>query len=154
MIYGDLDISLINEMPPGRKKVSTYVVDESYRARLNGFIKKTVSEGGQVYVVCPAIEEGDGGEVSLSDIQDDGIIQKPPLKAAIKCAEELSEALPELNVAFMHGKLKSEQKEAIMTSFECGDIDVLVSTTVIEVGVNVPNASLMIVENAERFGLS
>ena len=154
VMYGDIDISRIDEMPPGRQRVDTFVVDEGYRARLNGFIKKTVSEGGQVYVVCPAIEEGDSGEVSLFDIQEDGIKQKPPLKSAIKYAEELSEALPELNIAFMHGKLKSDQKEAIMNSFECGDIDVLVSTTVIEVGVNVPNASLMIVENAERFGLS
>ena len=151
VMYGDIDISRIDEMPPGRQRVDTFVVDEGYRARLNGFIKKTVSEGGQVYVVCPAIEEGDSGEVSLFDIQEDGIKQKPPLKSAIKYAEELSEALPELNIAFMHGKLKSDQKEAIMNSFECGDIDVLVSTTVIEVGVNVPNASLMI---AERFGLS
>ena len=154
VMYGDIDISRIDEMPPGRQRVDTFVVDGGYHDRLNGFIKKTVSEGGQVYVVCPAIEEGDGGEVSLSDIQEDGIRQRPPLKSAIKCAEELSEALPELSVAFMHGKLKSDQKEAIMTSFEAGDIDVLVSTTVIEVGVNVPNASLMIVENAERFGLS
>lgn len=154
VMYGDIDISRIDEMPPGRQRVDTFVVDEGYRARLNGFIKKTVSEGGQVYVVCPAIEENGGGEVSLFDIGDGGIAQKPPLKSAIRCAEEISEALPELNVAFMHGKLKSEQKEAIMNSFECGEIDVLVSTTVIEVGVNVPNASLMIVENAERFGLS
>lgn len=154
VMYGDIDISRIDEMPPGRQRVDTFVVDEGYRARLNAFIKKTVDEGGQAYVVCPAIEEGDSGEVSLFDIQEDGIKQKPPLKSAIKYAEELSEALPELNIAFMHGKLKSDQKEAIMNSFECGDIDVLVSTTVIEVGVNVPNASLMIVENAERFGLS
>ena len=154
VMYGDIDISRIDEMPPGRQRVDTFVVDEGYRPRLINFIKKTASEGGQIYVVCPAIEEKDGGEVDLFDITDEGIRQKPPLKAAIKFAEELSEALPELNIAFLHGKLKSDQKEAIMTSFECGDIDVLVSTTVIEVGVNVPNASLMIVENAERFGLS
>ncbi len=154
VMYGDIDISRIDEMPPGRQRVDTFVVDEGYRPRLINFIKKTASEGGQIYVVCPAIEEKDGGEVDLFDITDEGIRQKPPLKAAIKFAEELSEALPELSIAFLHGKLKSDQKEAIMTSFECGDIDVLVSTTVIEVGVNVPNASLMIVENAERFGLS
>ncbi|MBQ4139868.1 MAG: ATP-dependent DNA helicase RecG [Clostridia bacterium] len=154
VMYGDIDISRIDEMPPGRQRVDTFVVDEGYRPRLINFIKKTASEGGQIYVVCPAIEENDSGEVSLYDINDDGIRKKPPLKAAIKFAEELSEALPELSVAFLHGKLKSDQKEAIMTSFECGDIDILVSTTVIEVGVNVPNASLMIVENAERFGLS
>ena len=155
--YGDLDMSVIDEMPPGRQRVDTFVVDENYRERLIAFIRKTVSEGGQVYVVCPSIEENatqDSSEVSLYDIGDNGIAKRPPLKAAIKYADELSEALPELTVAFLHGKLKSEQKDAIMTSFECGDINVLVSTTVIEVGVNVPNASLMIVENAERFGLS
>lgn len=155
VMYGDTDISRIDEMPPGRQKVDTFVVDEGYRARLIAFIKKTAAEGGQIYVVCPSIEENhDSGEVDLYDINDDGIRQKPPLKAAVEYAEQLSEALPELTAAFLHGKLKSEQKDAIMTSFECGDIDVLVSTTVIEVGVNVPNASLMIVENAERFGLS
>ncbi len=157
VMYGDIDISRIDEMPPGRQAVDTFVVDEGYRERLIAFIKKTVSEGGQVYVVCPSIEENpdrDSGEVDLLDIGDDGIYKRPPLKAAIEYAEQLSEALPELSIAFMHGKLKSDQKEAIMTSFECGDINVLVSTTVIEVGVNVPNASLMIVENAERFGLS
>jgi ATP-dependent DNA helicase RecG len=157
VMYGDIDISRINEMPPGRQRVDTFVVDENYRSRLIAFIKKTASEGGQIYVVCPSIEENpdrDPGEVDLYDIGDSGISKRPPLKAAIKYADELSAALPELSVAFLHGKLKSEQKEAIMTSFECGDIDVLVSTTVIEVGVNVPNASLMIVENAERFGLS
>ncbi len=157
VMYGDIDISRIDEMPPGRQAVDTFVVDEGYRERLIAFIKKTVSEGGQVYVVCPSIEENpdrDSGEVDLYDIGDDGIYKRPPLKAAIEYAEQLSEALPELSIAFMHGKLKSDQKEAIMTSFECGEINVLVSTTVIEVGVNVPNASLMIVENAERFGLS
>lgn len=154
VMYGDIDISRINEMPPGRQRVDTFVVDETYRPRLISFIKKTVAEGGQVYVVCPSIDEGDSGEVDLLDINDEGIRKKPPLKSAIKHADELSEALPELSIAFLHGKLKSDMKEAIMTSFEAGDIDVLVSTTVIEVGVNVPNASLMIVENAERFGLS
>lgn len=157
VMYGDIDISRIDEMPPGRQKVDTFVVDEGYRERLIAFIRKTATDGGQVYVVCPSIEEDpdrDSGEVALYDINDDGIHQRPPLKAAIEYAEQLSEALPDLSIAFMHGKLKSDQKEAIMNSFECGDIDVLVSTTVIEVGVNVPNASLMIVENAERFGLS
>ena len=157
VMYGDTDISRIDEMPPGRQRVDTFVVDENYRERLIAFIRKTVAEGGQVYVVCPSIEENpdsDSSEVSLYDIGDGGIAKKPPLKAAIKYADELSEALPELTVAFLHGKLKSDQKDAIMTSFEYGDINVLVSTTVIEVGVNVPNASLMIVENAERFGLS
>lgn len=157
VMYGDLDISRIDEMPPGRQRVDTFVVDDGYRERLIAFIRKTCAEGGQVYVVCPSIEEDpnrDSGEVNLYDITDAGIQKKPPLKAAVEYAESLSKDLPELSIAFMHGKLKSDQKDAIMTSFECGDIDVLVSTTVIEVGVNVPNASLMIVENAERFGLS
>ncbi|MBR3965295.1 MAG: ATP-dependent DNA helicase RecG [Clostridia bacterium] len=155
-VYGDLDISKIDEMPAGRQRVDTFTVDESYRTRLNAFIEKTVGEGGQVYVVCPAIEENatPSGEVELSDIGMDGIEQKPPLKAATVYAEELSEALPSVSVALVHGKMKAAEKEAVMTTFSAGDIDVLVSTTVIEVGVNVPNASLMIVENAERFGLS
>ncbi len=157
VMYGDLDISTIDELPPGRQTVDTFVVDESYRERLIAFIRKSVSEGGQVYIVCPSVEESgksDGGEVDLCDITDGGISKKPPLKAAVSYADELSKRLPELVVGFIHGKLKSSQKEAIMNSFECGDINVLVSTTVIEVGVNVPNATLMIIENAERFGLS
>ena len=158
MMYGDLDISLIDEMPPGRKRVDTFVVDESYRERLNLFIKKQVNEGHQVYIVCPSVEEKrddmdnasdyDPFALALEDVQ-------PPLKAAVEYAENLQEnVFPELNVAFIHGKLKSKEKDRIMMEFANGSIDVLVSTTVIEVGVNVPNATLMIVENAERFGLS
>jgi len=156
VLYGDLDISKIDQMPAGRQKVDTYSVDGSMRDRIDGFIRSTVSDGGQVYIVCPSIEESgiDSGEVELGDITDEGIRSKPPLKAATKYAAELSEKMPELSVALIHGKLKAAAKEAIMNSFAAGDIDVLVSTTVIEVGVNVPNASLMIVENAERFGLS
>ena len=158
VLYGDLDISKIDEMPVGRQKIDTYLVDESKRERVNAFIEKTAAEGGQCYIVCPSIEEKeadyDAGEVSLDDISDMGITPKTPLKAATKYAEELQKALPNLTVALIHGKLKAAQKEAIMTGFAAGDIDVLVSTTVIEVGVNVPNASLMIIENADRFGLS
>lgn len=158
VLYGDTDISKIDEMPAGRQRVETFVVGESYRERINRFIQKTCAEGGQVYVVCPSIEEeadgGDSGEFSFDEITDDGIRQKPPLKAAVEYSAELQRALPELTVGFIHGRMKAEQKEAVMTSFAAGDIHVLVSTTVIEVGVNVPNASLMIVENAERFGLS
>lgn len=159
-LYGDTDVSKIDEMPAGRRKTDTFVVGEDYRERIIEFIRKQCADGGQVYVVCPSIEENpdnepeDSGEVSIYDITDEGINKKPPLKAAVAYAEELQTRLPELTVAFVHGKLKSDQKDAIMTHFEAGDVQVLVSTTVIEVGVNVPNASLMIVENAERFGLS
>lgn len=140
MIYGDLDVSLIDELPPGRQKVDTFAVDESYRARLGGFIEKLVSEGRQVFVVCPRIEEGEEA--------GDG------LKSAEEHAEELRQQLPGLRIACIHGKLKAREKDEIMSRFAAGETDVLVSTTVIEVGVDVPNAALMVVENAERFGLS
>ena len=158
VLYGDLDISRIDEMPPGRQRVDTFVVDESYRARLYGFIRRLTDEGGQVYVVCPSIEEAEveADEVELSEVFSDGIhrIERPPLKAAITYAEELRNAFPDLSVAFLHGKMKSGEKDAVMKEFSEGRTHILVSTTVIEVGVNVPNACLMIVENADRFGLS
>ena len=158
VLYGDLDISRIDEMPPGRQRVDTFVVDESYRARLHGFIRRLTDEGGQVYVVCPSIEEAESeaDEVELSEVFPDGIhrIERPPLKAAITYAEELKTAFPDLSVAFLHGKMKSGEKDAVMKEFSEGRTHILVSTTVIEVGVNVPNACLMIVENADRFGLS
>lgn len=158
MMYGDLDISLIDEMPPGRKRVSTYVVDEGYRSRLNTFIRKQVAEGHQVYIVCPTVEEKKEDIDNVSDYDpftlalDDS---QPPLKAAVEYAKDLQDNIfPDLNIAFIHGKLKPKDKDKIMMEFSNGNINVLVSTTVIEVGVNVPNATLMIVENAERFGLS
>ncbi|MBP3495603.1 MAG: ATP-dependent DNA helicase RecG [Clostridia bacterium] len=158
MIYGDLDISLIDQMPPGRKKVSTYVVDETFRTRLNGFIKKQVDEGHQVYIVCPAVEEKKDDVDNASDYDPFSTLfdeYTPPLKAAVEYAENLKNNIfPELNIAFIHGKMNGKEKDSIMMEFSNGKIDVLVSTTVIEVGVNVPNATLMIVENAERFGLS
>ncbi len=158
MIYGDLDISLIDQMPPGRKRVSTYVVDETFRTRLNGFIKKQVDEGHQVYIVCPAVEEKKDDIDNASDYDPFSTLfdeYTPPLKAAVEYAENLKNNIfPELNIAFIHGKMKGKEKDTIMMEFSEGKIDVLVSTTVIEVGVNVPNATLMIVENAERFGLS
>lgn len=158
VLYGDLSISRIDEMPAGRQRVDTFVVDESYRARLNGFIRKQVTEGGQVYVVCPAVEESETApeELTLSEIGEYGSqkSEKPPLKAAVTYAEELAREFPDLSVAFLHGKMKSAEKDAVMREFADGKLHVLVSTTVIEVGVNVPNACLMIVENAERFGLS
>ena len=158
MIYGDLDISLIDKMPPGRKKVLTYVVDESYRERLNAFIRKQVDNGGQVYIVCPSVEEKREDIDNVSDFDPFNPFfgeGQPPLKSAVDYAKELSENIfPDLNIAFIHGKMKGKEKDRVMSEFSLGNIDVLVSTTVIEVGVNVPNASLMIVENAERFGLS
>lgn len=157
MIYGDLDISLIDEMPVGRQRVDTFVVDEGYRTRLNGFIRKQVEEGHQVYIVCPSVEEKKDDILDTADFNP-FIVEfsdTPPLKAAVDYAKELSEnVFPDLSVGFLHGKMKSKEKDQIMLDFANRKIDVLVSTTVIEVGVNVPNATLMIVENAERFGLS
>lgn len=155
VMYGDLAVSRVDEMPPGRQTVDTFAVDERYRRRLNAFIARQVAEGGQVYVVCPSVEEGDEDEAqSLDELLGEPTPPRPPLKAAVTYAAELADALPDLRVAFVHGKLPSGQKGEAMRRFAEGEYDVLVSTTVIEVGVNVPNASLMIVENAERFGLS
>jgi len=139
--------------------VGTFRVDESYRERLLGFIRKQKEEGGRTYIVCPAIEEApkkteDPEEMAniLLFGQDDG--GEPPLKAAVKYAEELRTALPDVPVGFIHGKMKTADKDSVMNAFVCGELSVLVSTTVIEVGVNVPEATLMVIENAERFGLS
>ncbi|MBQ8145850.1 MAG: ATP-dependent DNA helicase RecG [Clostridia bacterium] len=158
MLYGDLDISLIDEMPPNRKRVSTYVVNESYRHRLNDFIRKQVDSGNQVYIVCPTVEEKKEDIDNVTDYDPFALAlddSQPPLKATVEYANDLQEnVFPDLNIAFIHGKLKPRQKDEIMMEFAKGSINVLVSTTVIEVGVNVPNATLMIVENAERFGLS
>ena len=158
MMFGDLDMSVLDELPPGRQKVSTFTVDESYRERLNGFIRKQVTEGHQVYIVCPAIEEneddllGDDGLPAAADTADDS---RPTLKAAVAYAEQLQrEVFPDLSVGFLHGKMKPAEKDAVMHRFTTGEVMILVSTTVIEVGVNVPTATLMVVENAEYFGLS
>ena len=140
ILYGDLDVSIIDELPPGRQKVDTFAVDESYRARLNGFIRKLAAEGRQIFVVCPMVEENE--DLSLE------------LKSAEEHAKELQEAFPELKVACVHGKMKPKDKDSVMAAFVNGETDIMVSTTVIEVGVDVPNACLMVVENAERFGLS
>ncbi len=157
-LYGDLELTVIDEMPPGRQRVDTYAVDESFRARLDGFIEKNTADGGQVYIVCPAVEEREetGDEVGLGDLTETGILtdNAPPLKAAVAYCEEIKKRFPKLTVEFLHGKMKSADKEKVMARFAAGKTQILVSTTVIEVGVNVPNASLMIVENAERFGLS
>ena len=153
-LYGDLDISKIDELPKGRQPIDTFVVDEEYRTRLNSFITKQVSLGGQCYVVCPAIEEND--EFENEYIFDNGLVSSNSLnlKNVVQFTEELKRSLPNLRIGAMHGKMKANEKEEIISAFSDGKIDLLVSTTVIEVGVNVPNASLMIIENAERFGLS
>ena len=163
VIYCDTDVSVIDEMPPGRQKVDTFLVTESYRERLNAFIRKNVDAGGQVYIVCPAVEEEEtlvsesGESLTACDLvalggEDE---EKPRLKAAVAFAKLLSEEIfPEYRTAFVHGKLNGKEKDRIMNTFAAGELDILVSTTVIEVGVNVPNATLMIVENAETFGLS
>ncbi|MBO4353995.1 MAG: ATP-dependent DNA helicase RecG [Clostridia bacterium] len=161
VLYGDLDISSIDQMPPGRQIVETFVVDESYRPRIDKFIEKNVSEGGQVYIVCPSIEEQEtiesesGEKIPLSALETFVLSdEKPKLKAAVNFAEELQKKFPNFRIGFIHGKLRSASKEKIMAEFVSGKLDILVSTTVIEVGVNVPSASLMIIENAEFFGLS
>lgn len=156
-MYGDLDVSRITDMPMGRQRVDTYTVDEGYRYRLNEFIKKQVALGGQCYVVCPSIEaEEDDASVSYYDRAEAEIItaRSLNLKNATDYAAELKTSLPGISVDLLHGKMKASEKDAVMAKFESGETSVLVSTTVIEVGVNVPNATLMIVENAERFGLS
>ena len=141
VIYGDLDVSVIDELPPGRTPVQTFVVGEDKRQRMYGFVRKLVGEGRQAYIVCPAVEEG----------EDEGA----GLKAAASYARSLqTEVFPDLRVGLVHGKMKPKEKDAVMTAFAGGELDVLVSTTVIEVGVDVPNAALMVVENADRFGLS
>lgn len=139
ILYGDLDISVINELPPGRKPVKTYAVDRSMRDRINNFIRKNVSEGRQVYIVCPLVEESEGVEAKAAS------------ELAVRIAEQ---DFKDLAVGLIHGRMKPKEKEAVMAGFVDGSINILVSTTVIEVGVNVPNATLMVVENAERFGLA
>ena len=141
IIYGDLDVSVIRELPPGRQTVDTFAVGESYRERINTFIRKQVQEGHQVFIVCPLVGDGE-------TIPDER-------KAVTAYAENLQQnVFPELRISVLHGKMKPREKEAVMAAFSGGESDILVSTTVIEVGVDVPNATLMLVENAERFGLS
>lgn len=172
IIYGDLDMSAVDELPPGRQKVGTFTVNEGFRERLNGFIAKSVAEGGQVYIVCPTIEETedispdeDSDELGAGlTVSDGGVVgfdydgtdePEPKLKSAVGYAKKLREEIfPNLRIGFIHGRLRGVEKDAVMRDFAAGNIDILVSTTVIEVGINVPNASLMVVENAERFGLS
>ena len=140
IIYGDLDVSIIDELPPGRQPVDTLLVNESYRTRLNGFIRKQVEYGRQVFVVCPKVEYEDEASSGLRSAEAHTVY--------------LQSVFPDLQIACIHGRMKAKQKDEIMARVLSGEIDILVSTTVIEVGVDVPNANLMIIENAERFGLS
>ena len=139
ILYGDLDVFILDELPPGREPVDTFLVGESYRPRINAFIRKQVAEGYQCFVVCPAAEEN----------------EELGIKAASVWAETLQQTVfPDLRIALLHGQMKGAEKEAAMASFARGEADVMVATTVIEVGVDVPNATLMVIEDADRFGLS
>ena len=139
MLYGDLDLSIIDEMPPGRTPVKTYAVDKSYESRINNFLKKNIDAGRQVYVVCPLVENNDTLE--------------------LQSVEELYELykntyFKEYSVEFLHGKMKNKEKDEIMQRFKENKINILISTTVIEVGISVSNATVMVIENADRFGLA
>ena len=140
ILYGDLDISIIDELPPNRKKIETYAVRKNMEERVNKFIRKQIKEGRQAYIVCPLVEENEDME---------------GLQSVIELAERYQkETFSEYKVAYLHGKMKPKEKDEIMLKFKDGEIQILIATTVIEVGVNVPNASIMVVENAERFGLA
>lgn len=154
-MYGDLDVSRITDMPKGRQRVDTFVVNESYRQRMNEFIKKQVDLGGRCYIVCPSIESDDENDAPSAENQS--MFDSPnnaQLKNVADYTAELKMALPGISIATLHGKMTAAEKDETMLAFSKGDVQILVSTTVIEVGVNVPEATLMIVENAERFGLS
>lgn len=140
ILYGDLDISIIDELPPNRKKIETYAVRKNMEERVNNFIRKQITEGRQAYIVCPLVEENEDME---------------GLQSVIELAEKYQkETFSEYKVAYLHGKMKPKEKDEIMERFKNGEIQILIATTVIEVGVNVPNSSIMVVENAERFGLA
>ena len=138
ILYGDLDISVVDELPPGRKKIDTYVLGEDMRMRIYAFLKKETDAGRQAYVVCPAVEPSE-----IEGIRD-----------VTTHTQELKNALKGVSIEFLHGKMKPAEKDKIMQRFKNGEIQILVATSVIEVGVNVPNASVMVIENAARFGLS
>ncbi len=139
IVYGDLDVSIIDELPPGRQSVDTFLVGENMRERINAFIRKQVHEGHQCYIICPAVEE--------SELES--------LKSAQTWAETLQKTVfPDLRIALLHGRMSGAEKEKVMGAFARGESDVLVATTVVEVGMDVPNATLIVIENADRFGLS
>lgn len=143
IVYGDLEISVIDELPAGRRPIRTYLIDSTIRQRAFGYIKKHLDEGYQAYLVCPAVQSEDEDAAAAS------------LKSAVEYAEELAHgAFGDYRVGLLHGKMRPAQKEKVMAEFAAGEIQLLVATTVVEVGVDVPNAVIMMVENAERFGLS
>lgn len=139
IIYGDLDVSVLDEMPPGRQKIDTYCIDSAKRLRALRYIRKHIDEGYQGYIICPLIEEGETDMVAVETYTE--MLQKQNIFSGC-------------NIGMLHGKMKSQEKERIMAEFAAGKIDILVSTTVVEVGVDVPNAVIMMIENAERYGLS
>ena len=139
ILYGDLDISIIDELPPGRQKIDTYAVRRNMEMRVNEFIRKEIQSGRQAYIVCPLVEESENM---------DGV------KSVTEQLEYYKEVFHEFRVEMLHGKMRPKEKDEIMMRFKNGEIDALISTTVIEVGVDVPNATIMVVENAERFGLA
>jgi len=139
ILYGDLDISIVDELPPGRKPVATRIVPEGKREGLYGFLREEVKKGRQVYVVCPLVEESEAVDALPAE----------------QVYEDLrTKHLSDLRIELVHGRMKPADKDAVLEKFRAGEADVLVSTTVIEVGVNVPNATIMVIENAERFGLA
>jgi len=138
-VYGDLDISIIDELPPGRQPVKTYLINQTMKARVYKFIKDNVTNGRQVFYVCPLVEES----------------EKIDVRAVVELADQLqTKVFPELKIGLLHGRLKQDEKDTVMTNFKNGEIDILVATTVVEVGVNVPNATVIVIEDAERFGLA
>lgn len=139
ILYGDLDVSIIDEMPPGRKKVETFFIDTGKKQRLMNFVKKHLDEGRQAYFVCPLVEESD----------------KIELNSAIEYSEKIKkEFFQDYRVGLLHGKMKADEKNSVMESFRRRELDIIVSTTVIEVGVNIPNATIMVIEDADRFGMA
>ena len=139
ILYGDLDISIIDELPPNRKKIDTFAVNKNMTERVNNFILKQIQEGRQAYIVCPLVEENE--ELDLKSVEKLYELYK-------------TEIFPQYKVEYIHGKMKQKDKDDIMEKFKAGMIDILISTTVIEVGVDVPNSNIMVIENAERFGLA
>ena len=139
ILYGDLDISIIDELPPNRKKIETYAVKKDMEARVNAFIAKNIDEGRQCYIVCPLVEENE--EIDAKSVMELVDIYK-------------NKIFTNYRVEYLHGKMRPREKDEIMERFKNGEIDILISTTVIEVGVNVPNSNIMVIENAERFGLA
>ena len=156
IIYGDLSVSILDELPPGRQPVETFCVNSGYHTRLLAFIQKLCAEGRQVFVVCPKVEE------EPDPAEEAGVAGSPGMEessasnllSAVEYAEQLRTELPELRIDCLHGRMKPAEKDKAMQKMLQGETDVLVATTVIEVGVDIPNAALMLVENAERFGLS